>query len=148
VVAGDRAAGPLLLALVVAGQVLADRGPVLAAVGRAEEDVGGVVDGLGVVRRNQDRGRPLEAVAQVGRPVAGGVGRVDADVGSLAVAVVVARDVAAVLAGVDDVRVGRVGGREARFAAADRVPVAQRNMADGQVVARAGGGADVLDGAG
>src|SRR5262249_1909308 len=89
VVARDGAAGPLLLRLVVARQVGADRLPGLAAVGTAEEHVGGVVDGVPVVRRDGDRRRPLEAVAQVFGAVAGGVGRVDADVAGLARAVVV-----------------------------------------------------------
>src|SRR5207237_3565843 len=118
VVAGDRAARPLLLVLVVARQVAADRRPGLAAVLGFEEDVAGVVDHLGVVRRDQDRGGPLEAVAQVLGAVAGHVVGVGGDVLRQARAAVVARDVAAVLVGEDDVGVGRVRRREAGLAAA------------------------------
>ena len=44
--------------------------------------------------------------------------------------------------------IGRIGGGEAGLAAADVVPVGQSDAADGQAVARAAGGADVLDAAG
>ena len=127
VVAGDRAAGPLLLVLVVAGQVAADRLPRLAAVAGAEQHVGGVVEHLRVVRREHHRGGPLEAVLHLGRRDAGRVRRPGGDVAGLAGAVVVPGQVAAVLAGVDDVRVVRVGHGEAGLAAADGVPVAQPN---------------------
>ena len=39
--------------------------PALAAVLGSEQPLGGVVDHLGIVGRDQDRGGPLEAVAQV-----------------------------------------------------------------------------------
>ncbi len=53
VVAGDGPPGPLLFRRVVAGQIGADRLPALAAVLGSEEDVGGVVDDLGIVGRDQ-----------------------------------------------------------------------------------------------
>src|SRR5579884_3348274 len=74
--------------------------------------------------------------------------RIDADVSGLARAVVVARDVAAVLAGVDDVGIGRIGGSETGLAAADGMPVAGRNASPGEAVARPGTSADVLHRAG
>ena len=57
---------------------------------------------------------------------------------------VVAGDDAAVLAGVDDVRVGRVGDDVAGLAAADGVPVAERGCRRLRAVARARRGAEVL----
>src|SRR5207249_1082610 len=51
VVARDRAAGPLLLVLVVAGQVAADLLPALAGVARPEDELRRVIDHLRVVRR-------------------------------------------------------------------------------------------------
>ncbi len=148
VVAGDRAAGPGLFRLVVARQVRADRRPGLAAVGTAEEHVGGVIDHLGVVGRDGDRGGPLEAVFQVFAAVPGRVLGVDPDHPRLPGAVVVARNVAAVLAGVDHVGIGRIGDHVAGLAAAHAVPVGVGDAAAGQAVARALGGADVLQRAG
>src|SRR5262249_28132392 len=94
VVAGDGAAGPLLLGLVVAGQVRADRRPRLPAVGGAEDDVGAVIDHFRIVRRGGDGRRPLEAVAHVLAAMAGRVLRPGADIARLARAVVVAGEVA------------------------------------------------------
>src|SRR5262249_9165800 len=96
--------------------------------------------------RDEDGGGPLEAVAQLGGPAAGGVVRVDADVAGLPRAQVEARDVAAVLARVDDVRVGPVGGGEAGLAAADRVPVARPDARGRQAVAGSGRGAPAVVG--
>src|SRR5262249_22929693 len=62
VVAGDRPAAPLLLLLVVAGQVAGDHLPRVPGIAGAEEDVATVVDRLRVVLRDQDRRRPLETV--------------------------------------------------------------------------------------
>src|SRR6185503_19062291 len=55
-VAGDRPAGPLLLAAVIAREVAADGLPGGAAVARAKQHVGAVIDDLRVVRRSGDRG--------------------------------------------------------------------------------------------
>src|SRR5205814_1605932 len=55
-----------------------------------------------------------------------------------------AGDVAAVLAGVDDVRVGGVRDREAGLAAADTVPVREGDAVAAQAVAGRGARADVL----
>ncbi len=148
VVAGDRAARPLLFRLVVARQVRADGGPGLAAVGGAEDDVGGVVDHLGIVRRDGDGGGPLEAVAHGLAAVARGIVRPGADGALLARAVVVAGDVAQILAGVDDGGIGRIGDHPAGLAAADAVPEGIGQAAAGQRVARSLAGADVLHRAG
>ena len=138
VVAGDGAAGPccLVLSLRVRSGLICCPG--LAGVGRFEQHVGGVIDRLRIVRRDQDRGGPLEAIVQIGGGVAGRIEGIDADVPGLAGAVVVARDVAAVFAGIDDVGIGRIGGGEAGLAAADGVPVGQGDAGRRQAVARAG----------
>ena len=148
VISRDRPARPLLPPLVVAGQVGADRRPGLSTVRGPEEDVGGVVDHLGVVGRAGDRGRPAEAVLHVRRAVARGVVDVAAHHPGLARPVVVPRDDPRVLARVDDVRVGRVGDRVAGLAAAHVVPVAQRDAAAAQAVAGSGDRAQVLHRAG
>src|SRR5262245_60318008 len=80
--------------------------------------------------------------------MAGRIEGIDADVLRLAYTVIVARDVAAVLAGINDVRIGGIGSREAGLAAADRVPIARRDAGHGKTVAGARAGADVLHGAG
>ena len=53
------------LLFVVASQVGADRLPVHAAVGGLKQALPGVVERVGIVRRDHDRRRPLEAVLQV-----------------------------------------------------------------------------------
>ena len=103
-----------------------------------------MVDDLGIMRRAGDRGGPAEAVLHVGRAVARRVVDIAADHPRLPRAVIVARDHARVLAGVDDVRVGRVVDRVAGLAAADVVPVRQRDPAAAQAVARPGDRAQVL----
>src|SRR6185312_5818698 len=73
---------------------------------------------------------------------------IDADIAGLARAVIVARDIAAVFAGVDDVGIGGIGNREPRFAAADGMPFAGSNAGLGKTVTRSRTSADVLHGAG
>ena len=63
-------------------------------------------------------------------------------------AVVVARDDAEVLAGVDDVRVARVGDDVAGLAAADAVPVAERGCRRARLLLGPLRGAEVLHRAG
>ena len=121
VVAGDRPARPLLLrscrCAVRSGLIAVQR---LPAVAGAEQHVGAVVDDLRVVRA-RPRSAPSTGSGSVASaaPWPDGLSGHDADVARLAGAVVVARDDAEVLAGVDDVRVGRVGDRVAGLAAAD-----------------------------
>src|SRR5438876_38046 len=65
IVTGDRTARPLLSAGVVPREVGTDRRPRLASVGGTEEYVSGVVDDLGIVGRQGDRGRPSKAIPHV-----------------------------------------------------------------------------------
>src|SRR5262249_9111063 len=116
-------------------------------VGRFEKDVAGVVDGLRIARRNEDRRGPLKADAQIFAAVAGGIERVDADVAGLARAMVVAGDDPTVFAGVDDIWVGGIGGGVAGFAAADFVPAPVADAGGGRAVARTRRGAEILHGA-
>src|SRR6185369_17797824 len=102
VVAGERPAGPFLLRLVVARQVGADRVPVHAVVGRAEQHLGAVIEHVLVMRRDRDRRGPLESVLAVFGAVAGHVVRIDRDVAILAGAFLPARDVAGIFAGIDE----------------------------------------------
>src|SRR6185437_13403109 len=81
VVLGDGAAGGLLLALVVAGEVGADDGPVIAHVGALKEHVAAVVNRLGVEGRGGDGGGPLEAVLHVHVTVTHGVVGIGTDGG-------------------------------------------------------------------
>ncbi len=102
VVAGDRPARPLLLGLVVAGEVGAHGGPGGAAVGRAEEHLGAVVEDRRVVRARAAIGavhwkRWRSSTA----PWPEGLVGIGGDHARLAARLVVVRDVAAVLAGVD-----------------------------------------------
>ena len=127
VVAGDRAAGPVLLRLVVARQVGADRRPASGrrpACGRARCRRG---------RRSSGRAARPRSARSTGSGSAGrrrrgprGCPATRSTLRAWPRAVVVARDDAEVLAGVDDVRVARVGDRVAGLAAADGVPVAER----------------------
>lgn len=144
VVAGDRAAGPLLLLLVVPGQVGADRRPGPAAIARAEKDVGAVIELLRIVRRNGDRRGPLEADPEVLAAVPGGVGGIDRDISGLRRLLVVDGDDAAVFAGVGDPGLDRVVDEVARLAAAGDPPVREHDPFAAQAVGRSGGGALVL----
>ncbi len=148
IVASDRAARPFFLCLVVPRQVAADRLPRLPAVGRFKQDIGRMIDRLRVMGRNDNWSGPLEAVFQILAAVAGGIGGIDADIARLAEAVVVARNDAPVFARVNNFRIGRVGGREARFAAADLEPIAQADARATQAIARSAGAAQVLHAAG
>src|SRR5207245_9782680 len=92
-------------------------GPVVAAVGRFEQDFAAEVDGLGVVRRQVDRAAPVETVA------AAGLDALAAGLAAAALAVVAAQ--AAVLRfPEDDVGVGRIDLAVKAVAAADLPPVA------------------------
>lgn len=62
VVTRDKAAGSLLLTLVVAGQIGTDDLPVLSVVGRFEKHVGPVIDRVRGKGRNGYRLFPVEAI--------------------------------------------------------------------------------------
>src|SRR5262249_20357053 len=147
VVAGDRAAGPLLLRLVVAGEVGTDHVPVLAGVARAEDHLRAVVDDLRVEWRAADRRGPLEAVLHLFAALARRILWPRGDFARLAGAIVVAREDAEVFAGVDDVRIAGIGVDVARLAAADVVPVGEMDAA-GEAVARPLRRAEILHRAG
>src|SRR5262249_51766958 len=87
--------------------------------------------------------RPLEADLQVLASMSAGVVRVNTNGPGLPRAAVVAGDVAAVFAGVDDLGVAGIEGDVPGLAAADILPVADHDAAR-ETVARVGLGADVL----
>ncbi len=121
---GDGPAGLALLGGVVAGEVGGDLLPRLALIGAAHEDLGRVVEIMRLVARHDDGRVPLEAVPEVPGGAAVGELRPAHDLPRLAGAVVVAGDLAAVLAAEDDVGVAGHGGEPAALAAAHGVPVA------------------------
>src|SRR5262245_46725529 len=91
----------------------------------------GDVDLVAIVRRNMERRVPQEPVLQVGRWTVGVLGP-HLDVAHLPPALVVADHDATHAAGAggggpDDVRIDRIGRREAALTSADRVPHAARN---------------------
>ena len=124
---GDRTAGRLLPALVVAGQVGADHLPARALVGGTEQHVAGDVEHVGVVRGDQDRVGPLESVPEVPGPVAGKLLRPGSDDAGLRGRMVITQQHAAPAgraadgAGVDDVGVVGAHLDVAALGVADRV---------------------------
>ena len=136
-----QAAGDLLPVLVVRRKVRTDYLPALAPVRRAVHVLAGHEERIRVVRREQQRERPLEAVLQrLGRPSAGAL-RPDFHVADVPIAHVHPGDNAAARAGAgrarpDHVRVARIGRREAALTAADRKPVAARDAVAIQGIAR------------
>ena len=113
-VQGDRPARGAELVGRRAGEVGADRLPALPFVGAAEHPVAARVEHVRIVRREEDREGPSEAVPELPRPHAAVVLRPDVDQPDLAGAVIVALQRpaaarrAADRADVDDVRVPRV----------------------------------------
>src|SRR6185437_11586240 len=141
VVAGHAAgARVVLLRLVVARQVRADRRPRLPAVGRLVHELRRRVDDVGVVRRHADRRVPLEAVLHVGGALPRFLVGVDAHALADAAVAIGPLDRAAVVAGVDDVGVARVDRDVAALAAghAERLAGARARHADVAVVLLAG----------
>src|SRR6185312_4902750 len=59
---GDRRAARTLVCLLVTREVGADRGPVLAAIARSEQNVAAVIDEVARERRGGDRRAPVEAI--------------------------------------------------------------------------------------
>ena len=126
-VVGGEAAGDGLPLAVVGGQVRADLLPALAAVRGAVDMLAAHIDGVAVVRREEQREDPLEPVAQRLRRPAHRALRPHLHLPELPGSLVVAdHDPAGRArsrgARPDDVRVLRVRGGEAALAAADRVP--------------------------
>ena len=108
IVLGQRPARCELLRLVVTREVGRDDRPALPLVGRLEQDLGAEIERMRIVARNHDRRRPLEAVLEVlgAQPIElrghGVMSRV------ILGAIVVARQLRVIAAGVDEVR-DRVG---------------------------------------
>src|SRR5881392_2666006 len=95
------------------------------------------VHNVRIVRRDEHRLGPLDAIFEIRRPVTGYVEGMYRDVAQVAGAVIVARHLPAVGIGVDDLRVARVGCDVAAFAPADLIPVLP---ADDALVVTAGDG--------
>ena len=108
---------------IVIGEVRRDRGPALSSVRRLVHDVRSGVHDVRVVRRDDDRERPLEAILQVHRRVAHRIVRprihVHADPGPQ----IFPREQVAVAAGVHDVRIVAARGDPTRLAAAGLEPL-------------------------
>src|SRR5579884_370459 len=126
VVFGDRAAGGALPAFVVAGQVRADALPALAHIRGLEQILRGRVERVGIVRRGDDREGPLEPLGDVRGGMAHRVIRPWIDRIGQAGALVEHRDVAAVVAADDDVRVIGLDGQIAALATRGIEPVVPR----------------------
>ena len=105
------------IAILVAGQIIGNHFPRIAAVVGAPDPLRGVVDARRVVRADQDGRIPVEAV---GRHVFPDL-RLDVD--DFAGSAVVAYQVALLPVGVDDVRVARLGGRLVAVAEQHHEPV-------------------------
>src|SRR5207253_130407 len=124
VVVGDRAPGLALFRLVVAGQVGRDLLPALPLVAAAEQNLGGVVERVGIVRRDHDRRVPLEAVLQVLARLADRQLRPGHDLPALTGAIVVARDGAAIAPSEDHLGILRFGRDPPALASSHLMPVA------------------------
>src|SRR3954451_4899021 len=116
----------LLLGFVVAAEVRADDGPALAAISRPKQHLAAKVEHVRIMRRDLHRRGPPKAVKQAGwgvsaRPKPG------RDVPHFAGMPVVAREVAVMIAGVDDLRIAWIGPVVARLAATDRMPLPLAN---------------------
>src|SRR6266850_1955876 len=120
----DGTAGILLLGLVVAREVRADRGPGAALIHRTENELRGVIDDVGVVLRNEDRHSPGVAVFLSGsRVTIRKQGPLLDALGLVGAAIEPSEDWALVV-GVNDIGIARIHGDGATFAAADGIPVA------------------------
>src|SRR6185295_1743813 len=120
-------------ALVIERDVRTDLLPALTAVDRLVQVLAADVDLVVIVRRDVERRVPDEAVLQIRRDAVRVVGP-HFDVAALPPALFVAHDDAADAAGAggggpDDVRVDRIGRREAALAAVDGMPHAAWNAA-------------------
>src|SRR5208282_3603893 len=137
VVLGNRTAGTPLFRLVIAREVGTDDRPTHSGIGGLEQDFTGEVHGFGIMRGKNDGLRPLEAMFDVTGSPPDRVHRPGVDGLFFAGAVIVARNLTPVGAGIHDLRVDRIGRDVATFAAAYVVPV---GAIDGAVRARAGDG--------
>ena len=109
----------------------------LAFICSGHKDVGARIEALWIVRREEQREAPLKAVLHGFNTGTHGIVGPGVDVAHGAVLCVEAREQAVVRAGVDEVRIERVGSDPAAFATAYVVPV---TLGDGAVVAAAENG--------
>ena len=149
VVGDDLAARRLLLGLVVRRQVRADDLPGVAVVPRAEQHVAAVVHRLRVLRRQHDRGVPVEAVLLRRHPLAArpDAARVRVDAPRRARPAVRQADHAALQVVVDQLGVLEVGHAEEAVTAAHVLPLGPRGAGRAGRLARAAPGAVVLQAA-
>src|SRR6266446_4011683 len=137
VVESDIAARRLLLGFVVAREVWTDRLPVHATVRSFEKTLACMVERAGVVRRKQHGCGPLETMLQETRAVSVGEFRLLGDRLHLSDMPVVARNVALVVGGINNVWIGRVRRDVAGFASAHVIPI---GAVDDAVITAAGDG--------
>src|SRR5205807_1777798 len=138
VVLGNWAAGCLLFALVIAGQVRAYDLPGHALICSFEQHLRRKIQRVGIMGRENNRLRPLETILLVYRCGANRVQGPRGNILCLSGMVIVAGDRAAIRAGVDNFRIVRIGCNVSAFSTADRVPIRTVNAA----TAGGGGGSD------
>src|SRR5581483_9068781 len=132
VIFGDGASGSLQLRRIIAREIRADNLPTAPLVGRAEDMVAGHIEHIGVMRREQNRTCPLEAILLVyGSPTRRQFGP-DGNIAQLMAAVIVARNVALIVTGKDDVWIIRAHSDIAAFASANRVTIGYGNACQGR----------------
>src|SRR6185437_8055345 len=106
----------------VAGQVGTDGLPVDTAIGGLEDDLGAIVDGLGVMDGDEQWRSPVGAVLQLARWAEGGEVIVWRDLACLAVLGIVFVDISEDARGIDEPGIVCVGADLRALAPADVVP--------------------------
>src|SRR3984957_1005985 len=119
----DRAAGGLLFALVVAGQIRTDDLPGASLVGAAYHELRRRVEHVRIMQRDEQRLGPLQAELQVRRAVARHVERVHGYVARVVRAMIVPRHLAAVGVRIHHFRILGIRRDETALAAPDLVPI-------------------------
>ena len=122
-VEGNRAARGLLLGFVVASQVRADGFPGASLVTATQYHLRRGVQHVGIVRRDEQRLGPLQAVLEAGCAIARNIQGIDRHVAEIVGAVIVAGHLTAVGIRVNDLAILGVGRDEATFAAAHGEPI-------------------------
>ena len=100
-----------------------------SAIGGFKDALASVINRVRIVRGGHDGRRPLKPVIEWGRTPRVGEFGPHGNALDLVRAPVKARDVALIVAGIHNVRVGGIGGNVSRFPAADRVPFVAANRA-------------------
>src|SRR5215471_15959535 len=96
---------PVFLLLVIPGEIRADRLPTASFVGRAEKNVSSGVHHAGIVRRNNDRKRPLKAIFHLRGGPAARIVRPDRDIANFAGLPVISCELSKITSGVDGIPV-------------------------------------------